>query len=137
MTKTRIGEAGAAPGNGVSVLMAVLIGSCAVASCSDGLVLRSRADASISAPTNGDDPVAAQCQQLRAQIRVNQQSQREAATVSTSPQIVAAAQGKADQRIDQLREQLDALDCAEHDGHDSRSPVRIAPLPPAPNAPNP
>jgi hypothetical protein len=121
----------------VSVLIAVLFVSCMAVSCSDGVVLRSRADASVSAPTNTDDPVAAQCQQLRAQIRVNQQSQREAASISTSPQIVAAAQGKADQRIEQLRAQLDALDCAEHDGHDSASPPRIAPLPPAPNAPNP
>jgi hypothetical protein len=121
----------------VPVLMAVLIAPCVTASCSDGLVLRSRADASVSAPTNSDDPVAAQCQRLRAQIRVNQQSQREAASVSTSPQIVAAAQGKADQRIEELRAQLDALDCAEHDSHDSSNPPRMAPLPPAPNAPNP
>src|SRR5580700_1553885 len=108
-----------------------------LASCSDGpLVLRSRADASISAPTNSNDPVAAQCQQLRDQIRANQESQREAVTISTNPQIVAAAEGKADQRIDQLRNRMDSLDCADQEKQDASSPSsRIAPMPPAPNAP--
>jgi hypothetical protein len=108
-----------------------------LAACSELPVLRSRADANISAPANSNDPLAAQCQQLRDQIRANQESQREAPTISTSPQIVAAAQGKADQRIEQLRERLDTLGCADQDSHESSSSVRVAPLPPAPNAPNP
>jgi hypothetical protein len=110
-----------------------------LAACSDGPpVLRSRADANISAPTNSNDPVAAQCEQLRDQIRSNQESQREAVTISTNPQIVAAAEGKADQRIDQLRNRMDSLDCADQEKQDASSPSsRIAPMPPAPNAPNP
>ncbi|HWW20824.1 MAG TPA: hypothetical protein VNZ06_08470 [Steroidobacteraceae bacterium] len=106
------------------------------ASCSDPPVLRSRADAATATATNSNDPLAAQCQQLRDQIRANQESQREAASFSTNPQIVAAAQAKADQRIERLHERLDELDCADQDKQDS-SNVRIAPLPPAPNAPNP
>jgi hypothetical protein len=110
-----------------------------LASCSDGPpVLRSRADADISAPTNSNDPVAAQCQQLRDQVRGNQESQREAVTISTNPQIVAAAEGKADQRIDQLHNRMDSLGCADQAQQDSSSTAtRIAPMPPAPNAPNP
>jgi hypothetical protein len=110
-----------------------------LASCFDGPpVLRSRADADISAPTNSNDPVATQCQQLRDQIRSNQESEREAVTISTNPQIVAAAEGKADQRIDQLRNRMDSLDCADQEKQDSSSSAtRIAPMPPAPNAPNP
>jgi hypothetical protein len=105
-----------------------------LACCSGGLVLRSQADARITAPSNSSDPVAAQCQQLRDQIRANQESVREAPTISTSPQIVAAAQGKADRRIQDLRDRMESLDCAD-EGHSSYS--RVPPLPPAPNAPNP
>lgn len=114
----------------------MLLAMLAQTSCSDPPVLRSRADASVSLNTNSDDPVSAQCQQLRDQIRVDQESQREAVTISTNPQIVAAAQAKADQRIDQLRDRLDALDCPEQSKRDAAGP-RLAPLPPAPNAPNP
>ena len=105
-------------------------------SCTEMPVLRSQADAHISAPADNKDPAAAQCQLLRDQIRANQESQRGAPSISTSPQIVAAAQGKADQRIDQLQARLDSLDCAD-DSSDSTHKARIAPLPPAPNAPNP
>jgi hypothetical protein len=119
------------------ILYAVALGAALLqASCSDPPVLRSRADAAISAPTNSNDPVAAQCQQLRDQIRANQESQREAVTLSTNPQIVAAAQGKADQRIDRLHDRLDELDCADQGKQDASGP-RISPLPPSPNAPNP
>lgn len=102
--------------------------------CSGGLVLRSQADQHITAPSNSSDPAAAQCQQLRDQIRADQESVREAPTISTSPQIVAAAEGRADQRIQDLREQLDSLDCAD-EGHAVHSSV--PPLPAAPNAPYP
>jgi hypothetical protein len=105
-----------------------------LACCSDMPVLRSQADRHITASPNSSDPVAAQCQQLRAQIRANQESAREAPTISTSPQIVAAAEGKADQRIQELRDRMESLDCAD-EGHSSHSSV--PPLPAAPNAPNP
>ena len=105
-----------------------------LACCSGGVVLRSQADQHVTAPSNSSDPAAAQCQQLRDQIRTDQESVREAPTISTSPQIVAAAEGKADQRIQDLRDQLDSLDCAD-DGHSPHSSV--PPLPAAPNAPNP
>jgi hypothetical protein len=108
-----------------------------LSSCSQLPVLRSQADAHITAPTDSSDPAAAQCQALRDQIRSNQESLREAPTISTSPQIVAAAQGRADQRIEELRARLDSLDCAsDSDANTARKP-RLAPLPPAPNAPNP
>jgi hypothetical protein len=100
-------------------------------------VLRSQADRHVEAPSNPDDPAAARCQQLRDQIRVDRQSAREAPTTSTSPEIVAAAQGQADKRIDELQDQLDTLGCNDHPtapagGADARLP----PLQPAPNAPN-
>jgi hypothetical protein len=106
-----------------------------LACCSQWPVLRSQADTRITLPANSSDP-AGECQQLRDQIRANQASVREAPTLSTSPQIVAAAQGKADQRIQALRDQMEALDCASEARSDSGNP-RVAPLPPAPNAPNP
>jgi hypothetical protein len=82
------------------------------------------------------DPSAAECAQLRAEIRSNQQAVREAPTTSTSPQIVAAAEAKADKRIDDKRAQLDELDCpAEDDGSVKVRP--LAPMPPAPGAANP
>jgi hypothetical protein len=107
--------------------------------CEDGrVVLRSRADADISAPSNPDDPLAAQCSQLRDQIRADQESVREAPTISTSPQIVEAAEGKADLRIDDLRSHMDTLGCSDQAGgsSDSAQPARMAPFPAAPNAPN-
>jgi hypothetical protein len=103
-------------------------------------VLRSRASdapSTIAAPASGADPTAAECAQLRTEIRSNQQAVREAPTTSTSPQIVAAAEAKADKRIDDKRAQLDELDCpAEDDG--SGVKVRpLAPMPPAPGAASP
>jgi hypothetical protein len=119
---------------GAALLTAALL----LASCADAPVLRSRVDANIAAPTNSNDPVAAQCQQLRDQIRANQEQQREAVTLSTNPQIVAAAQAKADQHVDQLRDRMDELDCADQQLDTPKTaPPRITPLPPAPNAPNP
>jgi len=114
-----------------------------LASCSDGPpVLRSQVAASFAPPTDSDDPVAAQCQALRDQIRANRESEREAPSFSTSPQIVAAGEAKADQRIDDLRSRMDTLDCADaaadkDSSQDSTGNGRMAPLPPAPNAPNP
>ncbi|MGH8232449.1 MAG: hypothetical protein ACRESY_11560 [Steroidobacteraceae bacterium] len=110
-------------------------------------VLRERAAAGpdLVAPANGGDPVAAQCDQLNAQIRSNLQARRQAPTISTSPQIVAAAQAKADQRIDDVRTSMAALDCPDSseqhaqptksDAADQGRP--LAPLPPAPGTPVP
>ena len=109
-----------------------------IASCSDGPpVLRSQVAASIAPRSDGDDSVAAQCQQLRDQIRANRESEREAPSFSTSPQIVAAAEGKADQRIDEVQSRMDTLDCTDAADKDSNGNGRVAPLPAAPNAPNP
>jgi hypothetical protein len=103
-------------------------------------VLRSRASdaASISAaPASGADPTAAQCAQLRAEIRSNQQAVREAPTTSTSPQIVAAAEAKADKRIDDTRTRLDELDCPAEDDSFGVKVRPLAPMPPAPGGASP
>lgn len=101
-------------------------------------VLRSRshdAPPPVAAP-NGADPNAAECEQLRSEIRSNQQAVREAPATSTSPQIVAAEEAKADKRADDTRQQLDELDCPPEG--DSSVKVRpLAPMPPAPGAANP
>jgi hypothetical protein len=117
---------------------AVLMGAALLlASCSDPPVLRSSLDSQISAPANSNDPVAAQCQQLRDQIRSNQETQREADTLSTNPQIIAATQAKADQRIERLRDRMDELDCGHQDPHDTTgiAPRTAAPPTPSPNPP--
>jgi len=97
--------------------------------------------ASISPPSDSEDPAAAQCQSLRDQIRANRESEREAPSFSTSPQIVAAGEAKADQRIDDLQTRMDSLDCADatdkESSKDAINSGRVAPLPAAPNAPNP
>jgi len=110
----------------------------ALMACSDGSmpVLRGSAASAIEPAPGISDPVAAECEQLRAQIRANQQDVREAPTTSTSPEIVAAAEAKADKRIDDTRARLDDLDCPS-DSDDSARPRRLAPLPPAPGAANP
>ena len=103
-------------------------------------VLRSRANdqppPAISAPADASNPNAAQCEQLRAQLRSNQEAVREAPTTSTSPQIVGAAEAKADKRTDDTRARLEELDCPpESDTGVNLRP--LAPLPPAPGAGNP
>ena len=98
-------------------------------------VLRGSAASAIEPAPGISDPVAAECEQLRAQIRANQQDVREAPTTSTSPEIVAAAEAKADKRIDDTRARLDDLDCPS-DSDDSARPRRLAPLPPAPGGAN-
>jgi hypothetical protein len=113
----------------------------ALAGCSEGSIpmLRSsegRSPPPLESPTNGGDQTAAECEQLRSQIRTNQQAVREAPTISTSPEIVAAAEAKADKRIDDTRTRLDELDCPSDS--DSSTKVRpLAPMPPAPGAGNP
>jgi hypothetical protein len=99
-------------------------------------VLRGNAPSDIPPPADVSDPVAAECEQLRAQVRANQQAVREAPTTSTSPEIVAAAEAKADKRIDDTRARLDELDCPSDSGDASRRQP-LAPLPPAPGTANP
>ena len=109
----------------------------ALASCSEGSmpVLRSHARAApppIAAPGEGSEATAARCEQLRAELRANLEAVREAPTTSTSPQIVAAAQAKADKRSDDARSELDDLNC----GKAGVKPPPQAPIPPAPGAAN-
>jgi hypothetical protein len=109
--------------------------------CSEGSipVLRGSAGSSppeVATPADGTDPTAAECEQLRAQIRSNEQAVREAPTISTSPEIVAAAEGKADKRIEDTRARLDELDCPS-DSDSSVTTRPLAPMPPAPGAGNP
>jgi hypothetical protein len=103
-------------------------------------VLRSRASDAPSpgaAAASGADSTAAECAQLRADIRSNQQVVREAPTTSTSPQIVAAAEAKADKRIDDKRARLDELDCPPEDDGSGVKVRPLAPMPPAPGAASP
>jgi hypothetical protein len=75
----------------------------------------------------------AECAQLRADIKNNEESLRNATTESTSPEIVAASEAKAGQQIDALRQRYDGLDCpGDADPRYRRAPVTPAPggLPP-------
>ena len=82
------------------------------------------------APGGNDD---AQCAQLRADIKNNEERSRNATTQSTSPEIVAATEAKAGAQIDALRARYDALDCpGEADPHYRRAPVTPAPGGPQP-----
>jgi len=76
---------------------------------------------------------AAECADIRAQIRESQEMRREAPTTTTDSDIVNAAQGKADKRIDDLRQRADALDCPS-DSPSSHN--RMPPLQPAPGGGN-
>ena len=137
---THICRLQSAPGRTLSAALAsamllTLIG------CSEGSipVLRGsegKSAPAIDAPAGASDPTAAECEQLRSQIRSNQQALREAPTISTSPEIVAAAEAKADKRIDDTRARLDELDCPS-DSDSSVKLRRLAPMPPAPGAGSP
>lgn len=139
-------QSGALAHLGLKLAQALTLSSgvLALAGCStDSIpVLRSRAaDAPTTVATSADgadgaDSNAAECEQLRAQIRSNQQAVREAPTTSTMPIIVAAAEGRADNHIDEARQRMDELDCPSEDA--SVGKMRpLAPLPPAPGAPSP
>jgi len=135
--KTRCRHAGAAP----LLALALALGATALDGCSSYSmpVLRSReADTptTVASSEGGSDSNAAECAQLRAQIRSNQQAVREAPTTSTMPIIVEAAQGRADQHIDEARQRLNELDCPSEDQGDGKLRP-LAPLPPAPGAPSP
>ncbi|HEY6453262.1 MAG TPA: hypothetical protein VIX87_11760 [Steroidobacteraceae bacterium] len=79
----------------------------------------------------GDD--AAQCADIRAQIKDSEEDRREAPTTTTNPDIVNAAQGKADKRIEDLRERYESMDCPDET---PGSPIKIPPLQPAPGGGN-
>jgi hypothetical protein len=77
---------------------------------------------------------ATECANIQADIKNSEETRREAPATSTNPDIVDAAQGKADKRIDDLRQRYDALDCPSDSG--SGGPNRLPPLQPAPGGGN-
>ncbi|MFI4913596.1 MAG: hypothetical protein ACHQAR_00150 [Steroidobacterales bacterium] len=54
---------------------------------------------------------AAQCKDLRAEIAWYRKNQRAMPPTTNSPEIAAAQEGKTDNKIDELRQRLAALDC--------------------------
>jgi hypothetical protein len=89
---------------------------------------------SSSTSSPGDDSGngnASECADIRAQIKDNQESRREAPTTSTNQDIVDASEGKADKRIDDLQTRYNALDCPSDESPRSN---RLPPLQPAPGA---
>lgn len=109
-----------------------------IAGCSDGPpVLRGSRSNNVSAIRAGGEGSDSECADLRAQIRANMEDRREAPTTSTSPVIVQAAQGKADQRIDDLQQRLDELDCPAEVRNDpgTRPPPPLQPAPGGPSTP--
>jgi hypothetical protein len=83
--------------------------------------------ASASGPQQDD------CERLRAQIRAQQQRERQAPTTSTDENIVNAAQAKADHELDDLQSQYDAQNCSSAERPPARP--RTPPLPAAPGGP--
>jgi hypothetical protein len=73
---------------------------------------------------------AAQCANIRAQIRSNEESQREAPATSVSASIVESSQARSQKHIDDLHAQYDELDCPDESASDT--PARLAPIQPAP-----
>lgn len=113
----------------------------ALAGCSDLNWPFHHPSASVSDTTGSsagaDDSIAAQCADIRAQIRENAAERREAPATTTDPDIVDAAQGKADKRIDDLHQRADAMDCPSDAATDSPSQSnRMAPVQPAPGGGN-
>jgi hypothetical protein len=86
---------------------------------------------SSSSPGEDISGNSSECADIRAQIKDNQESRREAPTTSTNQDIVAASEGKADKRIDDLQTRYDALDCPSDE---SPGTSRLPPLQPAPGA---
>jgi hypothetical protein len=76
---------------------------------------------------------ASECADIRAQIKDNQESRREAPTTSTNQDIVSASEGKADKRIEDLQTRYEALDCPSDEAPNRG---RLPPLQPAPGAVN-
>lgn len=92
-----------------------------------------QAEATPSAEGSEGSPNAHECADLLAQIRQSQEERRQAVATSVNPDIVNAAQGKADQQIEELRHRYDELDCPAEAG-DSTRRHRQPPLQPAPGA---
>jgi hypothetical protein len=90
---------------------------------------RARDSSTSTAGDNGGNDIAAECADLRGQIKDSEEMRREAPTTSTDTDIVNAAQGKADKRIDDLRQRYDEMDCPTDS---SQGPSRLPPLQPAP-----
>lgn len=82
-----------------------------------------------STAETGNDS-ASECVDLQSEIRHAQETRREAPATSTNPDIVSASQGKADKRIEDLRQRYDELDCPAEDA--AARPGRQPPLQPAP-----
>ena len=89
-----------------------------------------RAAAPVRADNAGGDN-AAECADVLAQIKDNEEMRRVAPSTSVNPDIVSAADGKAEKRIDDLRQRYDALNCP---AQAPSRPVRQPPLQPAPGA---
>jgi hypothetical protein len=92
-------------------------------------------DSAPAAPvaSSGGDAAAdktAQCASIRAQIRSNEESQREAPATSVSANIVESSQARAQKHIDDLQAQYDDLDCPDESATDT--PSRLPPIQPAP-----
>ena len=90
---------------------------------------RARESSTGTAGDSGGNDIAAECADLRGQIKDSEEMRREAPTTSTDTDIVNAAQGKADKRIDDLRQRYDEMDCPTDS---SEGPSRLPPLQPAP-----
>jgi hypothetical protein len=90
---------------------------------------RARESSTSTAGDNGGNDIAAECADLRGQIKDSEEMRREAPTTSTDTDIVNAAQGKADKRIENLRQRYDEMDCP---ADSSEGPSRLPPLQPAP-----
>jgi len=95
---------------------------------------RARSTSTSSPGEDNGSGNASECADIRAQIKDNQESRREAPTTSTNPDIVNASQGKADKRIEDLQTRYDALDCPSDEAPTRGG--RVPPLQPAPGAIN-
>ena len=87
--------------------------------------------AATRADQQAQQALQAQCSELRSEIREQQLSEQQAPSTSVSEEIVQAKEAHADQRIQNLQDQYESLDCASVIGPQSRTPV--APVGPAPN----
>lgn len=87
--------------------------------------------AATQADEQAQQALQAQCTELRSEIREQQLNEQQAPNTSVSEEIVQAKEAHADQRIQQLQDQYESLDCARVVGPQSRTPV--APVAPAPN----
>lgn len=76
-----------------------------------------------------------QCTDLRSQIREQQLDEQRAPNTSVSEPIVQAKEAHADQRIQNLQDRYDSLDCPSVVGPRSHTP--LVPVTPAPNGLNP